>query len=345
MTSSAEAREERRDVVVVGASAGGVEALTTLVSNLPAWFGGAILIVLHMPEGHSSALAKILGRSTTLPVHTAEDGEPLTFGTIALAPADRHLLLETGTVRVVRGPRENGFRPAIDPLFRSAARAYGERVVGVVLSGTRNDGCAGLSAVKRHGGLAIVQDPDDALFGILPRAALETVEVDKVATAEDIGGILADLAGERPDEPPRGGGDAMEEATTNDLETGLTEEQTSRPPSSFTCPECNGALWELKEGTASKLTCRIGHSFTPEVLFELQGDALEATLWSALRALEERADLADRLAGRMNDRGQARVAQNFRERVDEASYHAAILRKLLLGDTVGSTPEATGEPS
>jgi two-component system chemotaxis response regulator CheB len=297
-----------------------------------------------MPEGHTSALAHILGRAGALPVHQAEDGEDLSMGAIALAPADRHLLVDGATLRVVRGPRENGFRPAIDPLFRSASRSLGERVVGVLLSGTRDDGVAGLSAIKRHGGMVVVQDPEDAMFGTLPRAALEAVAVDKVVPAADIGAILGDIVGTEPSPAVEGGAEVGADTDEN-LEGGLTEEETSRPPSSYTCPECNGALWEQKEGTASKYVCRIGHAFTPETLFELQGNALEATLWSALRALEERADLADRLASRFAERGQERSANSFRERMHESSHHAAVLRKLLFGETAGSTPEASDDPS
>jgi two-component system, chemotaxis family, protein-glutamate methylesterase/glutaminase len=187
------------DIIVVGASAGGVEALIRTVGGVPSDLPAALLVVLHMRPGKPSGLPDLLSRSGKLRASQAEHLQPIQHGHIYVAPSDRHLVIVSGRVHVTLGPRENGHRPAIDPLFRTAARSYGRRVVGIVLSGVLDDGTAGLAAVKRHGGLAIVQDPDDALFPSMPRSAMDHVAVDHVLPAKEIGALLAEVVG-RPQE-------------------------------------------------------------------------------------------------------------------------------------------------
>src|SRR5438067_709785 len=197
-----------RDLVVVGASAGGVEALRATVARLPADLPATVLVVLHLSRGAFSALASILRRSGPLPAEVAFDGAPLRYRQIYVAPADHHLLVAAGQARLSRGASENGHRPAIDPLFRSAARAYGNRVIGVVLSGTRDDGAAGLLSIVGHGGAALVQDPGEALYGSMPANALELVPAATVATAAELGGLIAERSRDDvpwapvDDEPP-----------------------------------------------------------------------------------------------------------------------------------------------
>ncbi len=210
------------DVIVVGASAGGVEALDRLVAALPDDLPASLFVVLHVPPTGRSALPDILRRHCRLPVAHAIDGEAVKPGQVYVAPPDQHLLVADGQVRLGRGARENGHRPAIDPLFRSAAREYGPRVVGVVLSGVLDDGTAGLAAVKAGGGVAIVQEPADAMYPAMPQHALENVAVDHVLAAGEIAAALDRLArepargpgrpdrgssGARPARPLRGGGD------------------------------------------------------------------------------------------------------------------------------------------
>ena len=189
------------DIIVVGASAGGVEALISIVGGVPSDLPAALFVVLHMRPGTPSGLPDLLSRSGKLRASPAEHLQPIQHGHIYVAPPDRHLVIVSGSVHVTAGPRENGHRPAIDPLFRTAARSYGRRVVGVVLSGVLDDGTAGLAAVKQHGGLAIVQDPDDALFPSMPRSAMDHVAVDHVLPAKEIGALLAELVGQ-PEEAP-----------------------------------------------------------------------------------------------------------------------------------------------
>jgi two-component system chemotaxis response regulator CheB len=239
-----------RDIIVVGASAGGVEALGQMVRGLPADLPAAVFVVLHVPAHGTSVLPSILRRAGPLPAHHAKDGEPIHPGRLYIAPPDFHMLLKNGHVRLARGPTENSHRPAVDPLFRTAARRYGRRVIGVVLSGVLDDGTAGLLAVKNQGGLAVVQHPDDALYRNMPQNALEQVAVDHAAPAGQLGPLLARLAAEPL--PPAAESQVSPEM---EMETDMAEleleamQSFARPgtPSGFACPECNGVLWELHE--------------------------------------------------------------------------------------------------
>ncbi len=324
------------DIIVVGASAGGVEALMKLVAGLPVDLRAAVLVVLHIPSEATSLLPQILARSGNLPAVHALDGMRLEPGHIYVAPPDHHLLVERGFVRVVRGPRENRHRPAVDPLFRSAAIAYGPRVVGVVLSGTLDDGTAGLHAIKLRGGVAVVQDPDDALFGDMPRNALEYVNVDFCLPVQAIPTVLTQLAEAVVDEK----GDAVAEATQPDMQyeadiagldrEALTDEDKPGTPSVYACPECHGTLWEIHEGNVLRFRCRVGHAFTAQSLLAEHNDSLERALWAALRALEENAALTRRLAGRAVERGLDAARSRFEQRAEEAETHAEAIRSAIL---------------
>jgi len=285
-TEHQEVRMPDRDIVVVGASAGGVEALTSLVRALPGDLPASVFVVLHLPATGSSALPDILSRAGRLPASHAKDGEPIEQRRIYVAPPDYHLLLRAGHVRATRGPRENGHRPAVDPLFRSAAFEYANRVVGVVLSGALDDGTAGLLAVKSRGGVAIVQHPEDALYPGMPHNAIEHVEVDHVLPAADIGETLGRLAAEPATDPAGAGSDDMQ--TKVELE-GFSMEaiEGGHPgrPSGFSCPDCNGVLWEIRDGGLVRFRCRVGHAWSPESLLTQQSESLEAALWVALRTL------------------------------------------------------------
>ncbi|MFN2496438.1 MAG: chemotaxis protein CheB [Pseudonocardiaceae bacterium] len=187
-----------QDLVVVGASAGGVEALRSLVHGLPGDLDAAVLVVLHIPPGAPSALAQILARSGRLPAVTAQDGDRISQGCIFVAPSDRHMLVRDSRIALSRGPAENGHRPAIDALFRSAAHYYGPRVIGVILSGSRDDGTAGLAAIVEHGGTPIVQDPDTALYRSMPCAAMAHIAIDHVLHPAKMGRLVADLVAPAP---------------------------------------------------------------------------------------------------------------------------------------------------
>jgi len=330
----------KRDIVVVGASAGGVEALRRFLGRLPADFPGAVFVVLHIPAESPSVLPTLLTRLGGMPAAHAVDGEPLRQGRIYVAPPDHHLTLSDGHVAVTRGPRENGVRPAVDPLFRTAARLYRDRVIGVVLSGTLDDGAAGLHAIKLTGGVAIVQDPEDALFAGMPLSSLEIVEVDFQLPAAEIADTLMKLTS--PEAKGRGPitGKPRDEIgpMSSELKIGAPDvgslEGQARPgePSVYACPECHGVLWELRDGQLAHFRCRVGHAYTLETLFADHTQSVETALWTALRSLEERVSLSRRLAHRARERGQERMATTFERSASEVADSARILRDLLLGD-------------
>ena len=325
----------RRDIVVIGASAGGIEALGGLVRHLPADLGAAVLVVLHLAPEHKSVLPRILSSAGPMPAKHAHNGEALVPNCIYVARPDHHLLLHESHIRVIRGPRENGHRPAIDPLFRTAAYTYGPRVIGVVLSGALDDGTAGLIAIKNQGGLAVVQDPNDALVDGMPRSALENVEIDHVLPVAELGKLLPELVAETVSEPAVAAHSAMLEVESTLQVRGSTDGALKvGDPSSLGCPECGGVLHEMHGRR------RVGHAFAPESLYLEQRTAMEGALWAALRALEEQASLARRMAIRARELRQVRSATRFDERADAAEGQARTVRDAL---RLGVSPKHDGD--
>ncbi len=247
------------DIVVVGASAGGVQALVALVSTLPADLDATVFVALHVPSYAPSVLPTILSRRGALLATHAEDGEPVERGRIYVAPPDWHLLLAEGRMQLERGPKENGHRPAIDALFRSAAAAYGPRVVGVVLSGALGDGSLGLREIKARGGLAMVQDPGEALYSSMPRTAIDAVRPDLVAPAAELGRLLGEVV-RTPVPTQRDLEEAMHEVEMEEVEGGASGAAQNGQPSSFGCPDCGGVLWSENEQAARAFRCRVGHA-------------------------------------------------------------------------------------
>jgi two-component system, chemotaxis family, protein-glutamate methylesterase/glutaminase len=322
------------DIIVVGASAGGVEALSTLVGDLPEDLPGAVFIVLHMGAHSATALPRILGRRTKLPVDHPRDGEPVERSRVYVAPPDHHLLLTCGRIRVAAGPRENCHRPSVDTLFRSAAASYGPRVVGVVLSGTRDDGTAGLRAIHDRGGLAIVQDPDEALFPGMPLSALAGDAPDYVLPVGAIGELLSELARDEPGKEGRS--ETMPDELDAELQWANPDLAWSAPvepplghPSGLTCPECHGSLWEIEDEGFPRYRCRVGHGFSAESLLVTQRTDVEAALWTAYRALEERVALLRRLADRAHGRHAEISAEHFRSEAADIGRQAEVLRAVL----------------
>jgi two-component system chemotaxis response regulator CheB len=313
-----------RDIVLIGGSAGGLEALERLMPTLPGDLPAAVFVVIHLPADSKSALTLILGRKTTLPVDVARDGDAIERGRVYVAPPDHHVLIEDGHVRLSKGPRENGNRPAIDPLFRTAARVYGPRVLAVVLSGNLGDGSIGLRAVASHGGLTVVQDPEDALYPSMPTNAIEGDQPDHVVRASEIGALIARYAVEAAPLP-------LESA-----------EERSERPAAMSCPECGGPLFEFREGGAQGYACRVGHSFSPQGLFAEQADALESALWTAIRVLEERCDLATGLAERLEARDANAGAARFRANAEDARRQADAIRAVVVDfdHVAGNGPQA-----
>jgi two-component system chemotaxis response regulator CheB len=316
------------DIIVVGASAGGVEALRALVANLPRDLPAAVLVVLHVAPEHKSVLPRILSGAGPLPAVHARNNQKLEHGRIYVAPPDQHLVVDEGVVRLSRSPPEGGHRPAIDTLFRTAARFHGARVVGVVLSGALDDGTAGLVAVKQRGGVTVVQDPTDALCPDMPRSALENVEVDHCLPASRIASLLEKLAHEQVELhspiPP-----LLERETDIALERATPGEAAPGQPSEYACPDCGGVLNEVHDGKLMRFRCRVGHAYGLASLAAEQQDQIEAALWAASRALEEQASLHDRLARRARERGHDRSASHFDERGKAARHHARKVREVI----------------
>ncbi len=332
------------DIVVVGASAGGVEALIGLVAGLPTDVPAAIFIVLHIPASVPSLLAKILARAGTLPAVTAEDGMPIMLGQIYVAPPDHHLLLTAAQVRVTHGPRENHCRPALDPLFRTAALAFGPRVVGIVLSGTLNDGTSGLIAIKRRGGVTLVQDPATAIFPSMPLSACTYAEIDGCLPVPDLAAKVVELA-HTPVTIPEGAfpvSDELEfEAKIAGLDPSvLSSDQHVGELTSMSCPECKGPLWEIQDGDLLRFRCRVGHAYTAETIVEGQAETVEDSLWMALNTLEESKELYARLAASAQQRHQEPAAHEFAMRAHTLQHRASRIRELLVPDfgKNGQTP-------
>jgi two-component system chemotaxis response regulator CheB len=288
--------------------------------------------VLHVARGRS-LLPEILTRAGRLPAAHPTDGEPLQYGRIYVAPPDHHLIVANGAVRVAHTAAENGVRPALDPLFRSAARAYGPRVIGVVLTGALDDGTAGIAAVKEAGGITIAQDPEEAFAPGMPRSAIATGMVDHVVVLRDVplllGALIDEPAPEVPPTPPRGPHLSAIESDLGHERLAVHGRDRPGSPSVFTCPECHGTLWESDAEGVLRFRCRVGHAYSPESMLAAQTDEVDRALWIALRTLEERAALADRLAERARERQHVLVDRAFTERAREAEQQAEGIRGLL----------------
>lgn len=333
-----------RDIVVIGGSAGSLDPLKTILSKLPADFPGSVFISVHMTADYPSMLATVLSRSSSLPTTTPADQEQIRRGHIYVSRPDHHLTIEDGRVRVLRGPRENRHRPAIDPLLRTAAREYGPRVVGIVLSGLQDDGSAGLYAVRERNGIAIVQDPRDTVWKEMPQHAIEYAEPHYVLTADEIASTLVELVDATKSSvpmkeknfavrKPNGKNGGRKSRSNTALQKSNVNEHVSRPeegegtPSVFACPECHGVLWEVKNDKITRFRCRVGHTYSPESLTTELSSASETALWAAVRALEEKAALQRRVAEGM---GLNRVTSSrLLDQSDADSENARLIRSMI----------------
>ncbi len=329
-------------IVVIGASAGGVKALSEIARGLPANFAAPVFVVIHVPPESRSILPEILSRRGHLRAKHAEDGERYKAGVIYVAPPDRHMMIHGDTISIERGPREKRHRPAIDPLFRSAATAHSAAVIGVILTGSLDDGTAGLLAIKQGGGIAIVQDPADAIHASMPQSAIENVDVDFTLPVRQISRKLVDLTThEMPASPRRAARlEVMEmENRISEME-GKTLQDDDRPgqPSAFSCPDCGGVLWEIDDGNYVRFRCRVG----PESMLGAQSDVLEEALFSALKTLEESARLSKRLADNERARKHEWLAMRFEARERDARERAEVIRRVLISGT-SEVPEANEE--
>ena len=327
-------------IVLIGGSAGAIKALKVILPMLPQDFPAAVLIVTHIGS-HKSIVPDILGRSSAMPVRHATDGEPIIPGRVLVAPPDEHLTVVwkdgRAYVRLLHGPKENHCRPAIDPLFRSAASVFRENTIGVVLSGYLNDGTVGLQAVKACGGLAIVQDPIEAEALDMPASALEHVDVDRVLRVSDIGPALVELTAANVQLAGRGQHELMSSIPQwIDIENRMTSRDSDMDDleqigklSALTCPECAGALWEIGDKGPIRYRCHTGHAFTAKVLETLHRDAVEDAIWGAVRALHEQERLFSKLCERERQSGQTERAAEYEAKAMQAKAHSQTLRDVI----------------
>lgn len=309
---------QNRDIIVIGTSAGGIDALSQVVAGLPADLHAAVFIVQHMASSFRSQLPELLSRRGLLPAVYPTHGQEIELGQIYVAPPDMQMLVRQGYVHVTRGPKENGHRPSVDTLFRSAARAYGPRVIGLVLTGQLDCGTAGLLSIKARGGIALAQDPDEAEAPSMPRSAARHVLLDGVATLRMLGPRLAELV--------RTSADAAANAMPRAIHE--LEGDASGTPAELTCPLCRGTLTEARYGDFHQFRCHVGHTFSIESVLSEQTEETERALWASVRALEESAMLARRLASHAN----GDIRERFEEKYETLDRQAEVIRTVLLGE-------------
>jgi two-component system, chemotaxis family, protein-glutamate methylesterase/glutaminase len=323
-----------RDIIVIGASAGGLQALSRIVEHLPENLKAAVFIVWHISPYSMSILPDILSRAGKLKANHPVDREPVECGKIYVAPPDHHLLVEEGRVRLTKGPKENRFRPAVDSLFRSAAYAYGPRVVGVVLTGALDDGMAGLWAIKDRGGIAVVQDPAEAEQASMPWSALNNVQVDYCLSISEIPRLLLTLTQQTVEEGGPAASKQLELETKIALGADSAELDVTQlgKISEFTCPDCHGSLIQLTNGKLERFRCHTGHSFSNGSLLADMSDSVEQSIWTAIRAVEERLRLLKDLEQHAATLEQTEVLASVSRELENAEKRSELLRKAAMTD-------------
>jgi two-component system chemotaxis response regulator CheB len=313
-------------VVVAGASAGGVEALVQFVGSLSLGIPYAVLVVLHVASTGTSVLPSILARACRLPVASPGDGDVLRQGHVYVAPPDRHLLVEDGVLRLSQAPRENGHRPAIDPTMRCAAREYGPGAIGIVLSGSRDDGTAGLLAIKERGGMALAQDPGEALYDGMPRSAMHHVALDAVLPVDRMADWILDQMGDEHRIPNSARTPGNPGEPQPDVTSLPSAAEAKGNGTRFTCPDCGGVLFGRREGDLERFECSVGHVYSIDSLAAAQAEGLENALWAAVRTLEDRVALLGRMAARAGRSEHHHSAHAFEGQAHELAERARILR-------------------
>ena len=331
------------DIVVIGGSLGAVEPLQEIVHKLPSDLRASVFVVIHIPADSSSVLHKILSEAGWLEAHQPADGERIEGGKIYVAPPDRHLTIEGSRVRVLRGPRENRHRPAIDPLFRTAARYYGPRVVGVLLSGRLDDGSAGLLAVKGRGGVTIVQDPREAASAEMPENAVRYAKPNFILATGAIGPKLLSLINVESEPEIMANKNKIKQSSANSGENEFENLNVAYPdegegtPSVFACPECHGVLWELKDHDLFRFRCRVGHSYTMDSLSNEFSETTEAALWAAMRALEEKAAMNRRTAE--SSRVSKSISGRLLDQAESDDANAKLIREMIFAGNGAPKPQ------
>ena len=334
-----------RDLIVIGGSAGATPPLRAILASFPEDLPAAVMIVLHIPTRGIGILSTVASTAGKLPVQQAVQGMPIENGRIYIAAPDHHLLVHDGHILLGKGPRENMVRPAIDALFRSAAIHYGPRVIGVVLSGLLSDGSSGLNAIKRCGGLAVVQDPSDAVADEMPARALEATTVDLIVPGARLGDVLTDLTREVA-------GAVLPVPRDLELEVSIAAGSAIdsphlsaiAEPAALTCPACGGVLSKIKHGHPLRFRCQVGHAYTADALAKEQEDKVDEALRVALRIIEERAELVHRMAedGRLS--GRRAVGEMYEARAQEYRAYADTIRRAVLASFQSNSAPEGAEP-
>jgi two-component system, chemotaxis family, protein-glutamate methylesterase/glutaminase len=320
------------DLIVIGTSAGGLEALQIIVRDLPKDIPAAILVVMHTSPQSSDLLPDILRRSSQLEIARTVDGAPIERGKIYLAPPDHHLLVKENRISLSRGPKENRSRPAIDPLFRTAAAAYGPRVVGVILTGMLDDGTAGLAAVKERGGLSVVQDPSDAVYPSMPSSALRYVGADHVLPILGIPPLLARLAKETTSEPQDRPVSRLMEIESRFVEMeamSMKDMDAIGTHAGVSCPECHGPIWRIKDGNLQRYRCHVGHAYSADTMVAGQVEAQETHLWQALRLMKERMSLIWEVRARAQDDDRDKEVGAYDLKVKQLQKNIALIQLMV----------------
>ena len=338
-----------RDIVVIGGSAGGIKAMRDMLAELPEKIPAAIFLVIHASPDSPRFLADALTMPGRPLVRYAVNGEQFERGVVHVAPPDLHMLVErSGCIRLAFGPKENRFRPAVDPLFRSAALAFGARVAGVILSGGLDDGTAGLAAIKAAGGTAIVQDPWEAEAPSMPQSAMHHIAVDHCLPVRDIAGLLMRLSssGGSLVTPPKKDRDMPKKTLEIEVQV-AKEDRVHLPkilelgkPSMFTCPECHGTLLRLDDERVFRFRCHTGHAFTANSLLSALTDRMEDALWNSVRAIEESAMLLAHMADHVSPMDDVALAGEFRRSSEEALRRAQAVRALIPGNRAAPESQA-----
>jgi two-component system chemotaxis response regulator CheB len=336
-----------KDIIVIGASAGGIDPIRTILAGLQADFAGAVFVVVHAAADSPGVLPTIFSAAGPLTAVMAQNGERIQPGRVYVAAPDHHLIIEPGRMRLTRGPKENRFRPAVDPLFRSAAQTYGPRVVGIVLSGRLDDGTSGLWAVKQLGGTAIVQDPAEAWLPSMPESAKRNVRVDHVVSAAQIAPLLVRLAATRADAPE--GELAVPEDVK--IEVDIAKEDHALEAgvcklgeaSNYACPECHGVLLQIKDAIPLRFRCHTGHAYSVESLLAEMDEAIEDSLWNAIRALEERVMLLRQAADHVAQHHEGNGSDALREGANAAQERANLVRQAVLSEPAAEKAEGRGQ--
>lgn len=325
---------EKRNIIVIGASAGGYEVLKTIVKSLPSKIDASIFIVWHMAPTIRGVLPMVLNKENSIHAAHAVDNEEIKPNRIYIAAPDHHMLLEDGRVRVTHGPKENRFRPAVDPLFRSAAYEYRNRVIGVVLSGALDDGTAGLWTIKNYGGLAVAQDPNSAEVPSMPENAIREVAVDYIVTATEIADLLVRLCVEEVDVNNNDMHDdektsieikiALEDSA---FESGVMQLGTLSP---FTCPECHGVLSTLKDGNRTRYRCHTGHAYSADSLLVAVTEKIEDSMYNAIRGVEESVMLLNHIGDHFAEANQRKLAALYFKKAKDAEERIALVRQAAL---------------